>query len=184
MWKAVDELEHIAVLEKENERLTKRICELQADLGRTRDKLDFQNNETTIFKPINELKPLSENDQTLYFVKAISGRTTLATAAEILRDMACGCFFTEFALVEDALKLYSSTNHLDTLSLNGDGQCYLKNILEIFLRELNNLENQTKENLAPENFVAQKILKQINNMSYFLCAEAYRKTSQARKEKE
>jgi hypothetical protein len=170
-------------VQEENERLAKRVCELQADLGRTRDKLDFQNNETTIFKPINELKPLSENDQTLYFVKTISGTVTLATASEILRDMACGCFFTEFALVEDALKLYSSTNYLDTLSLDGDGQCYLKNILEIFLRELINIENQTRESLVQENFVALKVLKQLNNMSYFLCEEAYRKTLQEKKEK-
>lgn len=171
------------VMQEENERLAKRICELQADLGRTRDNLDFQNNETTIFKPVNELKPLSETDQTLYFVKAVSGTVTLATVAEILRDMACGCFFTEFALVEDALKLYSSTNYLDTLSLDGDGQCYLKNILEIFLRELINIENQTRESLVQENFVALKVLKQLNNMSYFLCEEAYRKTLQEKKEK-
>ena len=36
LWKAVDELEHIAVLEKENERLAKRICELQSDLSRVK----------------------------------------------------------------------------------------------------------------------------------------------------
>lgn len=188
--------------QEENERLAKRICELQADLGRTIDRLEaleecreFQNDEiarlqksnsTTnknIFKPIEKLNALGEDDQTLYFVKAISGTITLATAAEILRDMANGCFFTEFALVEDALKLYSSTNFLDTLSLDGDGQCYLKNILEIFLRELINIENQTRESLIQENFVALKVLKQLNNMSYFLCEEAYRKTLQEKKEK-
>lgn len=188
---------------EENKSLAKRVCELQADLGRTRDRLEaleecreFQNDEiarlqksnsTTnknVFKKLDKFKPLSENDQTLYFVKDISGETILATAAEILKDMANGCFFTEFAPAEDALRLYSFINYLDTLSLDGDGQCYLKNILEIFMRELIAIENKTGESLIQENFIALKILKQLNNMSYFLCAEAYKKIQQEDKEKD